>query len=40
MGIQIQFFMCGRYWDRYVDMSNSHIYLDEIPTWFQYYTNG
>jgi hypothetical protein len=31
---------CARYWDRYVDMSNSHTYLDEIPTWFQYYTIG
>jgi hypothetical protein len=30
----------GRYWDRLVDMVDLHIHIDEIPTWFKYYTIG
>jgi hypothetical protein len=30
----------GRYWDRLVDMFDLHIHMDEIPTWFIYYTIG
>ena len=31
---------CGRYWDRLVDMLDLDIHIDEIPTWFEYYTIG
>lgn len=30
----------GRYWDRLVDMFDLDIHIDEIPTWFRYYTIG
>ena len=32
--------LSGRYWDRLVDMFDLHIHIDEIPTWFRYYTIG
>ena len=32
--------ICGRYWDRLVDMFDLHIHIDEIPTWSKYYTIG